>query len=115
VRPARLGRLRPARRAPPSASGAARPAEEQCPGHRQPRLRRGATDAMAAGGNPGGRARPRGPPPDPPDRRTGAGPLAGLILGWIGVGFAVLAVIGIVLAAVAFTRSSGGSTHVTPG
>lgn len=52
-------------------------------------------------------------------RRTGeqgAGlALAGLILGWIGVGFAVLAVIGIVLAAVAFTRSSGGSTHVTPG
>ena len=52
-------------------------------------------------------------------RRTGeqgAGlALAGLILGWIGVGFAVLAVIGIVLAAVAFTRGSGGSTHVTPG
>ena len=39
----------------------------------------------------------------------------GLILGWIGVGFAVLAVIGIVLAGVAFTRSSGGSTPVTPG
>jgi hypothetical protein len=52
-------------------------------------------------------------------RRTGeqgaALALAGIILGWIGVGLAVLAVIGIVLAAVAFTRSSGGSTHVTPG
>jgi hypothetical protein len=52
-------------------------------------------------------------------RRTGehgAGlALAGLILGWIGVGFAVLAVIGIVLAAVSFTRSSSAGTHVTPG
>jgi Domain of unknown function (DUF4190)/Domain of unknown function (DUF1707) len=52
-------------------------------------------------------------------RRTGeqgAGlALAGLILGWIGVGFAVLAMIGIVLAAVSFTRSSGAGTHVTPG
>jgi hypothetical protein len=61
------------------------------------------------GVDPASRPSPRAP------SRPAVGLLAGLILGWIGVGFAVLAVIGIVLAAVAFTRSSGGSTHVTPG
>ena len=49
----------PAPPAPPAA-------EERCPGHRQPGLRRGAADAMAAGDDAGGHARHVGPPRDPP-------------------------------------------------
>lgn len=41
--------------------------------------------------------------------------LAGLILGWIGIGVAVLAVLGILLLAVAFTHTAGPASSVPQG
>jgi len=66
---------------------------DQLAGHHVPDLRDRPVHVRAARPDPGGGVRPHGPPPDPRTGEQGAGMAqAGLILGWIGVGFTALVV-----------------------